>query len=116
LNWIAKSKKTNINYPFLNEYCDGNLDKISLDECCKRYYLKGTYGNNFHYGDVYWDLTCGIIGSSQIRKKKTIGFRIRKFTDKRYDDVCALIINRLPKIYSWLEKQKTHHAKFQFFK
>lgn len=106
LNWREKSKITNINYPFLNEYCDGNIDKISIDECCKRYYLRGTRGNNFHYGDVYWDITLGIIGVSPQREKKPVGFRISKFTDKTYDNLCNLIIKRLPKIYSWLEKQK----------
>ena len=107
LNWKEKSKKTNIDYPFLNEYCDGNIDKISLDECCRRYYLKGTRGNDFHYGDVYWDIRLGmIIGVSPQRKKKPVGFRISKFTDKTYDNLCNLIIKRLPKIYSWLEKQK----------
>ena len=107
LNWKEKSKKTNINYPFLNEYCDGNIDKISLDECCRRYYLKGTRGNDFHYGDVYWDIRLGmIIGVSPQKKKKPVGFRIVKFTDKTYDNLCNLIIKRLPKIYSWLEKQK----------
>jgi len=107
LNWKEKSKKTNINYPFLNEYCDGNIDKIGLDECCRKYYLKGTRGNDFHYGDVYWDIRLGmIIGVSPQRKKKPVGFRISKFTDKTYDNLCNLIIKRLPKIYSWLEKQK----------
>ena len=106
LDWKEKSKKTNIRYSFFYEYCNGDIDKIGLDECCKIYTLKGTHGNDFHYGDVYWDITLGIVGVSPQRKKKPVGFRINKFTDSSYDNLCNLIIKRLPKIYSWLEKQK----------
>ena len=107
LSWQEKSKKTNINYPFLNEYCAGNREKASVDECCIKYTLKGNLGYKFHYGDVYLTFGQGIIGTSPKIMKKPIGLQIKKATNTTYDELCDLIIKQLPKMYSWLEKQKT---------
>ena len=109
--------RMNLNYLFLKEYCNGDIEKMSIDECggC-RYDLKGNIGNNFHYGDVYWDFSLGIVGVSPQKNKKPTGLRIKKFTDKTYDELCDCIISRLPKIYFWLEKQKNTHKKLHYFR
>ena len=47
------SEITNINYVFFNEFNDGDFKKISTDDCCDKLFLKGNFGEAFHYGDVY---------------------------------------------------------------
>lgn len=89
-----------------NEYSNGGLEKISVDDCYEKYFLKGNFGNGFHYGDVYLALGSGIIGVKP-NNKKPIGFRIKKFKSTTYNKLCDLIIKRLQKAYRWLERKRS---------
>ena len=101
----VRNEITNINYGFFNEFNDGNFEKISTDDCIDKMYLKGNYGESFHYGDVYLGLGQGIVGVKP-GTKKTFGIRLKKYNSETYDNLCELIVKRLPKAYSWLEKKK----------
>ncbi len=98
----APDENNNINYSFFNEFNNGNIDKINADDCYKKYFLKGNFGREFHYGDIYWALGLGVVGVDPSKKKKPLGFRMKKFNEKTYDKLCTIIIKKLPKIYSWL--------------
>ena len=99
------SEITNINYVFFNEFNDGDFKKISTDDCREKFYLKGNFGEAFHYGDVYLALGRGIVGVDP-DSKKPIGFRLKKFNSETYEKLCDLIIQRLKKAYLWLDKKK----------
>lgn len=101
----APKEKNNINYVFFNEYCGGDINKITTYECKKIYMSKGNFGYDFHFENVYFALGGGIIGVSE-KSKKPIGIRIKKKTDATYREVCELIIKRLSKVYAWLEAEK----------
>lgn len=53
---------SNINFPMFKEFSGSNYEKINTDDCYKRYILKGNFGNNFHYGDIYFVFGRGIAG------------------------------------------------------
>lgn len=95
---------TNINYPIFNEFNNGDNEKISVDDCLDKYILKGNFGKNFHYGDVYLALGSGIVGVRP-NTKKPIGIRIKKYKTTAYCELCDLIIKRLDKAYCWLDKK-----------
>lgn len=97
---------SNINYKLFKEFNNGDFNKINVDDCIKKYFLKGHYGNEFHYGDVYIALGTGMVGVSPNTKKKPIGFRIKKFKNTTYNKLCNLVIKRINKIYKWLENEK----------
>lgn len=94
----AKKEQTNINYPLFNEFSNGDYDKICVDDCIEKYFLKGNFGNGFHYGDVYLALGRGIVGISPSGNRPT-GIRIKKFRKTIYNELCYLIIKRLKKAY-----------------
>ena len=77
-----------------------------LDDCFKKYFLKGDFGSEFHYGDVYISIGNGRIGVSPTCHKKPCGIRIKKYKENTYDNLCRKIIKNLCKIYNWLDKQK----------
>ena len=99
-------EKSNINYKWFNEFNNGDFNKINVDDCRKKIFLKGHYGDEFHYGDVYVAFGTGRVGVSPNSKKKPIGFRIKKFKTTTYDELCDLVIKRINNIYNWLEKEK----------
>ena len=99
------SEITNIDYAFFNEFNNGDFKKISTDDCREKFYLKGNFGEAFHYGDVYLALGQGIVGVNP-DSKKPIGIRLKKFNSETYDELCDLIIQRLKKAYRWLDKKK----------
>ncbi len=97
----AVEECTNINYPYFNEFCNGDFEKISVDACREKYFLKGNFGNRFHYGNVYLALGSGIVGVKP-NNKSPIGFRIKRFKTTTYIKICDLIIKRLQKgAYHW---------------
>lgn len=98
-------KKTNINYAFYNEFNNGDFEKISTDDCREKFYLKGDFGEAFHYGDIYLALGQGIVGTNPTLKKP-IGIRLKKYNSETYNKLCDLIIKRLHKAYFWLDKKK----------
>ena len=105
--FLNTTKETsNICYPMLEECNLGDINKISVDDCIKKYILKGHYGNDFHYGDVYISFGNGLLGLSPNNDKKPIGIKIKKYNEKTYDNLCKLICKRIDRIYNWLEKQK----------
>ena len=97
---------SNINHKWFNEFNNGDFNKINVDDCRKKIFLKGHYGDEFHYGDVYIAFGTGRVGVSPNSKKKPIGFRIKKFKTTTYDEICDLVIKRINNIYNWLEKEK----------
>ena len=97
---------SNINHKWFNEFNNGDYNKINVDDCRKKIFLKGHYGDEFHYGDVYIAFGTGRVGVSPNSKKKPIGFRIKKFKTTTYDELCDLVIKRINNIYNWLEKEK----------
>ena len=97
---------TNINHTFFNEFNNGDFEKISTDDCCDKLFLKGNFGNAFHYGDVYLALGQGIVGID-IASKKPIGIRLKKYNSETYNKLCDLIVKRLQKAYRWLDKMKS---------
>ena len=99
------NETTNINHAFFNEFNNGNFEKISTDDCRDKLFLKGNFGDSFHYGDVYLALGQGIVGIEP-DSKKPIGIRLKKFNTKTYEELCNLIIKRLKGAYCWLEKKK----------
>lgn len=101
----VSNEATNINYAFFNEFYDGKFEKIGTDACRDKLFLKGNFGEAFHYGDVYLALGQGIVGINP-DFKKPIGIRIKKFHTEIYVQLCNLIIKRLKKAYCWLDKKK----------
>lgn len=102
----TEKEHTNINYPMFDEFNNGNIEKISVDDCHERYYLKGNFGNGFHYGNVYLALGRGIVGVAP-NSKKPIGIRIKRYKSTTYNEICDLIIKRLRKAYCWLERKQS---------
>ena len=99
------NETTNINYAFFNEFNNGNFEKISTDDCRDKLFLKGSFGDAFHHGDVYLALGQGIVGIEP-DSKKPIGIRLKKFNAQTHEDLCNLIIKRLKEAYCWLDKKK----------
>ena len=99
-------EKTNINFKWFNEFNNGDFNKINVSDCIRKYYLKGHFGDEFHYGDVYIAIGRGIVGVAHNSNKKPLGFKIRKYKDSTYFDLCNLIIKRMESIYFWLAKQR----------
>ena len=100
-------EKSNINYKWFNEFNNGDYSKINVDDCQNKYFLKGHFGYEFHYGDVYIAIGRGIVGVTHDSKDKPLGFKIKRYKDSTYKDLSNLIIKRISKIYSWLEKAKS---------
>ena len=99
-------EKANINFKWFNEFNNGDYNKIDVSDCIKKYYLKGHFGDEFHYGDVYIAIGRGIVGVAHNSHSKPLGFKIRKYKDSIYLDICNLIIKRMKFVYSWLDEQK----------
>lgn len=99
-------EKSNICYPIFEKCNFNNLNDVSVDDCFVKYVLKGHYGNDFHYGDVYLSFGNGLLGVSPNNDKKPFGIKIKRYNDKTYDQVCKLILKKINKIYTWLEIQK----------
>ena len=99
-------EKSNINYKWFKEFNNGDLDKINVDDCITKYFLKGNFGDRFYFTDVYLALGRGIVGAGQ-KEKKPLGIRLKKYSSSTYQDICELIIRRLPKVLEWLRKQAT---------
>lgn len=99
-------EKSNINYKWFKEFNNGNLDKINVDDCIDKYFLKGNLGERFFFTDVYLALGQGIVGVGQ-KEKKPLGIRLKKYSSSTYQDICDLIIRRLPRVFEWLRKQAT---------
>ena len=99
------SEITNINYGFFHEFNNGNFEKISIEDCIDKLFLKGNFGMAFHYGEVYLALGQGIVSVSPGRKKP-IGIKLKRFNAETYEKLCNLIIKRLKKAYHWLNKKK----------
>lgn len=100
-------EKSNINYKWFNEFNNGDYSKINVDDCLNKYFLKGHFGREFHYGDVYIAIGRGIVGVTHNCQKKPLGFKIKRYKDSTYNELCNLIIKRMNMIYSWLEKNKS---------
>lgn len=103
-------ENSNIHYPTFREFSGGDLDKICVDDCKERFYLKGHLGKCFYFGDVYLALGRGIVAVSD-GAKKPLGIRIKKSTDTTYKKVVNLILKRLESAYDWLtvKKAKVHN-------
>ena len=99
-------EKSNINFKWFNELNNGDYNKINVNDCIKKYYLKGHFGDEFHYGDVYIAIGRGIVGVAHTSNSKPLGFKIKKYKDSTYLDLCNLIIKRINSVCSWLDEQK----------
>ena len=100
------AEKSNIDFKMFNEFNNGDYNKISVDDCIKKYFLKNRWSYKFHYGDVYLAFGLGIIGTLQNNQNKHLGIRIKKYKNSTYNNLCNLIIKKLNKVYFWLDKQK----------
>lgn len=98
-------EKSNIDYPSFRMFSGGDLAKICVDDCKEKFYLKGHFGENFYFGNVYLVLGAGIVAVSD-RAKKPIGIRIKKCTSATYKEVANLIVKRLESAYTWLTKKR----------
>ncbi len=58
-------EKSNINYKWFTEFNNGDFDKVNVDDCIDKYFLKGNFGNRFYFTDVYLALGRGIVGVGQ---------------------------------------------------
>ena len=99
-------EKSNVNFKWFNEFNNGDYNKINVDDCIKKYYLKGHFGDEFHYSDVYIAIGRGVVGVAHNSNNKPLGIKIKKYKNSTYLDLCNLIIKRLKFVYSWLEEQK----------
>ncbi len=104
LNTIEE--KTNINFKWFNEFKKCDYNKIDVSDCVNKYFLKGHYGDEFHYGDVYIAIGRGVVGVAPDSNNTPLGIRIKKYKDSTYSELCDLIIKRMNNIYSWLDEQK----------
>jgi hypothetical protein len=86
-------EKSNINYKWFKEFNNGDLDKINVDDCITKYFLKGNFGERFYFTDVYLSLGRGVVGIGQ-KEKKPLGIRLKKYSSSTYQDICDLIIKR----------------------
>ena len=87
-----------------------DLNTITTAYCHNVYALKGKYGDEFYYTDVYWHQ--GMIqGISEKRRdsfKKGLFTRKLQTADEHiYDKVCEEINSKMHKVYKWLEKNKS---------
>ncbi len=104
--YLNNSKEfSNISYPAFNEFSDGDLNKITVDDCIKKHYLKGNIGNAFHFGNIYFVLGMGIMGISD-NTKKPFGIRLKKYKDTTFVNVCELINKKLKKYFEMVEIKK----------
>ena len=97
-------EKSNINYKWFKQFNNGDLDKINVDDCIDKYFLKGNFGDRFYFTDVYLALGRGIVGIGQ-KEKKPLGIRLKKYSSSTYQEICDSIIKRLPRVFEWLRKQ-----------
>lgn len=102
----TNEEKSNIDYKCFNAFNNCDFRKISVDDCFNKCFLKGHFGNGFHYGDVYLALGRGIVGVSPNSTNKPFGLKLKKYKDSTYRELCGLIMKKIHKLYSWLEKQK----------
>ena len=98
-------EKSNIHYPSFREFSDEDLDKICVDDCKERFYVKGHIGKCFYFGDLYLAFGRGIVSVSNTAKKP-LGIRIKKCRDTTYEQVAKLILKRLDSAYVWLTKKR----------
>ena len=87
-----------------------DLNTITTAYCHNLYVLKGKFGDEFYYTDVYWHQ--GMIqGVSEKRRdslKKGLFTRKLQTSDEHiYDKVCEEINSKMHKVYKWLEKNKS---------
>ena len=106
----TSDEKSNINYKWFNDFNNGDYSKINVDDCRNKYFLKGHFGREFHYGDVYVAVGRGIVGVTHDSKDKPLGFKIKRYKDSTYTDLSNLIIKRMNRIYLWLEKTKSTNS------
>lgn len=93
--------QSNIHYPSFNQFSDGDLAKICVDDCKEKFFMKGHFGKYFYFGDIYLALGRGIVGVSD-GAKKPCGIRIKRLTSQTYEKVAKLIMKRLDLVYNWL--------------
>lgn len=98
-------EKSNINFKWFNEFNNGDYEKINVDDCLDKYFLRGDFGDCFYYGDVYLAFGQGVIGVKP-KGKKPVGIRLKKYSSSTYEEVSDLIIKRLPKAYAWLDRNR----------
>lgn len=85
---------SNIDYRSLNTFSEGKIEKITVDDCIRKTFLKGHFGHKFYYEDVYLALGSGIVGVKS-GGKKPIGIRLKRGGPATYSEVCELIKKRL---------------------
>lgn len=101
----VEEEKSNIHYPSFREFSNGNLEKICVDDCKDKFFLKGHFGNFFYFGDVYLALGKGIVAIAE-GAKKPVGIKIKRCNPKMYENVAKLIVKRLESAYAWLKKKR----------
>ena len=105
-------KFTNIAYNLLRFYGKEDLpiSEIDIGYCCKPYFMRGNFGEDFCYSDVYWDFFLGMenrVSDKRAKdyKKKWYEIKLQSGGDATNDKICELIIKRLPKVYKWWDKE-----------
>lgn len=105
-------ERRNIAYHWL-EY-DGKpdlpIDEIGAEYCNRKYFMKGNFGQDFCYSDVYWDFFLGMenrVSDKRAKdyKNKWYEIKLQSGGDATNDKICELIIKRLPKVYKWWDAE-----------
>lgn len=101
----VSKEKSNIHYPTFCEFSNGDLNKICVDDCKDKFFLKGQLGKTFYFGDLYLVFGRGIVAVS-MESKKPKGIKIKSCNPKTYNKVAKLIAKRLKSAYTWLVNKK----------
>lgn len=91
-----------------------DLNTITTGYCNKVYELKGKYGYEFYYTDVYWHqgMYQGVSEKRRATFKRGLFTRKVQTADEHiYDKVCEEMNSKMHKVYKWLEKNKSPKKK-----
>ena len=90
---------------FKSALSDGDLSKVTADDCREKHLLRGHFGNRFFFGDVYLALGAGVVAVEE-GAKKPFGIRVKRYRAAQHEGVAKLIVKRLSKAYAWLTQKR----------
>ena len=103
-------ERTNIAYHLLafDGKADLPADEIGIGYCNRKYFMKGNFGDDFCYSDVWYDFFMENRVSdkkAKTYKKKWYEIKLQSSGDATNEKICNLINKRLHKVYKWWDKE-----------
>ena len=84
------------------------IDEIGTEYCNRKYFMKGNFGQDFCYSDVWYDFFMENRVSdkkAKTYKKKWYEIKLQSGGDATNEKICELINKRLPKVYKWWDAE-----------